>query len=835
MRCTAYEAVVPQRPDGPSKPDPYGEMAWRVDVSSLSGSVDMDIPSFVDLVDFKHPGSKIIAVDAEIADALLAKTPELNLTITEPTILATADLGKRFNGFTHARIQTLESIEESGSQSTKATEPFDLVVAPVNSGYELRRLRKLVATGGRAVLELGITISADDYADAGFSGVNVTLGKDSTIVTTAIEPTAASGGFQNGTVPHTVHIVYRQGAPAILADVQTAFEELGYQVTSSCLENNVDVQGSVIMLELEDPLLPSITEQEFHALQGLTSGISTIFWATAGGLLEGKKPEYAMTSGFLRSLISEQASLDAVLVDFDIDTTPTKDILHIIIQTAVPQIEGRKSEENEYCVTQGQTFISRLVANESINGLYAADQTELKPIAFDPHNPVVGTLQSGKVVFQADERVDKPLDSEFIEVRVLATGLNREDVTVISETDFSVNFSHEISGIVTGIGCDTKDFGIGDRVTGFSFDKFATFQRVHQSFLQRTEPGESLAEVASLPMAYGAALYGLNKLAHLQPGETVLILPGSGLAGSAAVKVTKAAGGYPYVVAASNAQASFVQSHFSLEPDQVIVGSNLTRLRDTDGNYKVDVMFSSGCVNSSVAQEAWRHVSPCCRFVDTGRKNVLSRSILDTVPFHRGANYLSFDLLELHGSKPQVMSQLLAETIRLYRERVIDAPSFLSLKNITELNSTMGSFSDAVDAGKTVIVHEVTEGKLELLPSRPRLKLCPDATYLLVGCLGGLGRSLTSWMMRKGARNFAFLSRSGADSKQASILLKELEVAGANTQVFRGDAGVKSDVENAIKGVPKDLPIRGVINAAMVLRVCYTISLHLIIKILLTL
>lgn len=92
--------------------------------------------------------------------------------------------------------------------------------------------------------------------------------------------------------------------------------------------------------------------------------------------------------------------------------------------------------------------------------------------------------------------------------------------------------------------------------------------------------------------------------------------------------------------------------------------------------------------------------------MDTGRKNVLSRSILDTVPFHRGTNYLSFDLLELHGSKPQAMSQLLAETIRQYRERIIGAPSFLSLKSITELNSTLGSFSDTLDAGKTVIMHD---------------------------------------------------------------------------------------------------------------------------------
>lgn len=74
-------------------------------------------------------------------------------------------------------------------------------------------------------------------------------------------------------------------------------------------------------------------------------------------------------------------------------------------------------------------------------------------------------------------------------------------------------------------------------------------------------------------------------------------------------------------------------------------------------------------------------------------------------------------------------------------------------------------------------------------------------------------------MMKKGARNFAFLSRSGADSLQASILVEALEAAGANVQVMRGDASVRSDVDRAVRDVPNDRLIRGVIQAAMVLKV----------------
>jgi NAD(P)-dependent dehydrogenase (short-subunit alcohol dehydrogenase family) len=76
-------------------------------------------------------------------------------------------------------------------------------------------------------------------------------------------------------------------------------------------------------------------------------------------------------------------------------------------------------------------------------------------------------------------------------------------------------------------------------------------------------------------------------------------------------------------------------------------------------------------------------------------------------------------------------------------------------------------------------------------------------------------------MLRRGARRFVFLSRSGADAKVATLLVQDLREAGAEVSVIRGDVSVREDVERAIKSVPADRPIRGVINAAMVLQVSY--------------
>jgi hypothetical protein len=76
-------------------------------------------------------------------------------------------------------------------------------------------------------------------------------------------------------------------------------------------------------------------------------------------------------------------------------------------------------------------------------------------------------------------------------------------------------------------------------------------------------------------------------------------------------------------------------------------------------------------------------------------------------------------------------------------------------------------------------------------------------------------------MMKKGARRFAFLSRSGTDGEQAAILVEDVKKAGAEVQVIRGDVTVKKDVESATKAIPSKFPLRGVVHAAMVLKVIY--------------
>ncbi|KAI0911235.1 hypothetical protein F4823DRAFT_586429 [Ustulina deusta] len=97
--------------------------------------------------------------------------------------------------------------------------------------------------------------------------------------------------------------------------------------------------------------------------------------------------------------------------------------------------------------------------------------------------------------------------------------------------------------------------------------------------------------------------------------------------------------------------------------------------------------------------------------------------------------------------------------------------------------------------------------------------LSSEGTYVLVGCLGGLGRSLTKWMMEHGARHFAFISRSGASKPEAARVIANIQKCpGTSTRVYHADASNEVAMQCIIYSLQTERPIRGVVHAAMVLK-----------------
>ena len=112
---------------------------------------------------------------------------------------------------------------------------------------------------------------------------------------------------------------------------------------------------------------------------------------------------------------------------------------------------------------------------------------------------------------------------------------------------------------------------------------------------------------------------------------------------------------------------------------------------------------------------------------------------------------------------------------------------------------------------------------LPCIAYHPELPLHPDASYLLVGGLGGIGRSIASWLVQNGAQHLSFLSRSGR-SEKTEHFLQELEALGCKVQVFAGSVTNIGDLHEVVAKAQK--PIRGVIQLSMVLQVSRDFIYH---------
>ncbi|KAL8640159.1 MAG: hypothetical protein Q9228_002896 [Teloschistes exilis] len=104
-----------------------------------------------------------------------------------------------------------------------------------------------------------------------------------------------------------------------------------------------------------------------------------------------------------------------------------------------------------------------------------------------------------------------------------------------------------------------------------------------------------------------------------------------------------------------------------------------------------------------------------------------------------------------------------------------------------------------------------------VIKNRPReLRLQESASYLLVGGLGGLGRSVSRWIVEHGARHLIYLSRSAGSNPDHIQFIDELNSMGCSAQFVRGTVTSLVDVTTALYNAKK--PVRGILQMSMVLR-----------------
>ncbi|KAK2797957.1 polyketide synthase [Onygenales sp. PD_10] len=681
----------------------------------------------------------------------------------------------------------------------------------------------------------------------GFSGNELVL-KDtpveeahivSIIVSTALDETK---GKKPESDPRRIFIVDpQQKSQSTLARVLSTDQDtvIPLDKLSDASIRNDDIVTS--LLEVDNPFLSSMSETQFSQLQTLFKHSRSLLWVTAprDGMDDARFPHYAVAQGFLRTVRGEMPESHIVSLSIeDVSGGETREA--IINRTSKAAFGATPSPELEYIFRSSQLHTARAVENKSANTtLRSLLYPRLQELIWKD-SPAVklalstpGSIESLR--FEQDKQYDEALAAHDIEIEARAWGLSRTDVlAALGRDDDDLdgdNFGTDCSGVVTRVGehCDPQGPKPGDSVVMLARGCMRKFPRAHETSVLKI-PSQSNAmsfEVATATLEPALTAYRtVVDVARVNRNDKVLVHEAASARGQMVVQIAKMEGAEVFVTTGSSSsreeeakEKELLVTTLGIAPEHIFPASHSTTsfaagVRSITRGYGVDVVINT--LANDQFQASWELLVPGGRLVDI--------SLSDDVRLPRaGTPIRNRSLAVVNGLDlpPHVTARLLNDTVQLLDEGKIAPPTPVRVFPATEVKEAFRTLQNGEDPGRVVLVPRPDDAVPQLVFDPRAMQTCKfdeNASYLIPGGLGGIGRSIIAWMAACGANNFIVPSRSGNSTPAAAKLISLLSSGGVHIATPKCDATNEAELATLLEDCQRTMPpIRGVINCAMVL------------------
>jgi zearalenone synthase (highly reducing iterative type I polyketide synthase) len=582
----------------------------------------------------------------------------------------------------------------------------------------------------------------------------------------------------------------------------------------------------ISLVELEEPLLEQLRETDFSRLVDLMKNALHVSWVVG---TDDDKPASAMITGMLRVLHNEVPGLEPISISVDASSRAQPDKLAAVIARVFASPKG----EREFQVLNNIPHICRVVPDEALNeavdrltGPKDAQEPEMMSCGeatangSRPLRLVIGKPgQLDSVRFQVDDGPETPLKPDEIEIDVKVSALNFRDVMSIMGLIPNPTLGIEAAGLVRRIGSAVSHLRVGDRVALIGNDAHASVMRGKASHAFKIPEGMSFEQAAALPIVSYTAWYGLVRIAKARKGQTVLIHAGTGGVGQAALQLARELGLEVFTTVSSEEKRRLVRDKYGVADDHIFGSRDLGFARGVmkmTGGRGVDIVLNS--LAGEALRRSWECVAPSGHFVEIGMKDIVDDTRLSMRPFLRGASFSSVNLKDLWDNQVELMAEIVEGTRPYLEQGVVKPADPLVSYPVSDLVKALRLLQSGQHKGKLVL-NWTSDAQVPVLRSpAPPLNL-EQGVFLLVGGMGGLGRSIARMLASHGARKLCFLSRSAGTSPSAQSLLDELAEQGVQTRVVACDVSDATSLAAALDQCKTELgPVRGVFQCAAVLR-----------------
>jgi acyl transferase domain-containing protein/acyl-CoA synthetase (AMP-forming)/AMP-acid ligase II/NAD(P)-dependent dehydrogenase (short-subunit alcohol dehydrogenase family)/acyl carrier protein len=566
-----------------------------------------------------------------------------------------------------------------------------------------------------------------------------------------------------------------------------------------------------------DQAIPRTCTSVTRVVENLTQmrGPRKLFLVTRGArVVKGDEGEASLLQspllGLGHTLIQEHPELSCTLVDLPTiaeANTDSETLLHEVVA-------GDREERIVY--RDGCRFVARLVrmtpdvlaAGKGVDtaGLLRAGKAARLEIGRS------GTLD--ELRFVPVERA-KPAPGE-IEIEVVATGLNFSDVLKAMHlypgiTDAVVPLGIECAGRVVAVGEGVTRFAIGDEVMALAPYCFARHVLAPEHGVLHKPAAMSFVEAATLPVAYATAYYALHHLAHLAPGESVLIHAAAGGVGQAAIHIAQQAGAVIFATAGTPEKRDYLKS---LGVEYIFDSRSMKfaeEIMQATGGRGVDVVLNS--LAGEAIPRSLAILAPCGRFLELGKTDIYMNRMLGLEPFQNNLSYFAIDMDRLYRQRPAMIAQVLAELEERFAAGAYKALPVTAFP-AEKVADAFRYMQQRKNIGKVVVEMAATTD----CPSTASVAIRADATYLITGGLGNIGLALTEWLVAEGARHLILTGRRAPDA-ETSVVLNRLRERGVTIEAVRCDVTSAEEVESLVRKIRGEMPpLKGVFHLAGVLQ-----------------
>ena len=844
------------------------EMIWVPDIDYLTLEADkypstISAKTFLRYLGFKQSNMSILEIGAingkSSARIIEAFGDGANIPVKSYTM---ADEESFIDAQNHAKdlgvpihFEALD-IQKNSSEPGLTEHAYDIIIAHSailarnSADYALMNIRRLLKPDGRLICGQESTPNKYDIGDLllqhAFNGVELYLEDAKSISETSLMVVSKAIDMNTRKPIPSLNLVVSPGLETFAKLLIPALREYGFHICIKTWTSELseDEAVHIVLDDGEKPLLWNESSGQFQYMSRLVRAKSNILWISAQeGETNAMNPLKGLMTGFARSARAENEDLHLVALDVqEAIGGCLPRLLQVIGAIITASFRGQRESpsllETEYTYRDGQVLIPRLVPNAKVqNWISGKDCRSEEEGRANWGSSSLLTLNmestgSSESFYLVDEQaMQQPLESSMVEIAVRAQSLESMPTTHGPSSMGEIAHIRGLSGIVNGLGHRASNrLRIGERVCAWIYDKevCTNYVRLDCNNVCTLAPSIPFTMGAALPIPFMTAYYAISEIAHLEKGQTIYIHGATNDVGQAAIGIASHIGAQIIASACTEAEREQLNVNFGLQPSDIVHENDVSLNRmineRTDGE---GVAVILNLLSTDLSYDLSTCVAPLGFLIQIGPPNLSMESSI-AFSSNKYATNVLFDLATVIKHRPWKLANIFSSVMSILQTREHIHLYSIKIMPMASIGVTRRAIRNQGNSAKTIYEADQdtivrTIGRLGARIPLQRLKLDGNATYVIAGGLGDLGKKLSRFIASCGAKTIVLLSRTKLTTHANQCLEEELRLLSAGLQLWTISCDIAD--ESMVRSVLYEMkrlalpPVKGVIHSATVLHV----------------